>query len=215
MKQPQLYIAIMVAAVALGAPQSARSQAPAAGGTAGPAPVKLGAAELQTLVAPIALYPDALVAHILPASTASLDVVQAARFLHKNNGKAEPKPDAKWNTSVFVLLQFPDVLYRMDEDLDWTDQLGRAVLAQQADVMKAIQYARTVATANGALQSNDKQTVVVEQDVVKIVPANRRSSTFPRTNRRWSSSIRRVPGRRPRPQPLVWYRSGSRCAPGE
>jgi len=63
-------------------------------------------------VAPIALYPDALVAHVLPASTAGLDVVAAARFLRKNDGKAEPKPDAKWNTSVFVLLQFPDVLYR-------------------------------------------------------------------------------------------------------
>ena len=127
MKQPRLYTAILLAAVALGAPQGTFAQAPAAGNAAAPAPVKLGAAELRTLVAPIALYPDALVAHILPASTASVDVVQAARFLRKNNGKAEPKPDAKWNTSVFVLLQFPDVLYRMDENLDWTDNLGKAV----------------------------------------------------------------------------------------
>ena len=99
-------IAVMLAAVALAAPQGTSAQAPAAVDTAAQTPVKLGAAELQKLVAPIALYPDALVAHVLPASTAGLDVVQAARFLRKNNGKAEPKPDAKWNTSVFVLLQF-------------------------------------------------------------------------------------------------------------
>jgi len=162
----------MLAAVALAAPQGTSAQAPAAVDTAAQTPVKLGAAELQKLVAPIALYPDALVAHVLPASTAGLDVVQAARFLRKNNGKAEPKPDAKWNTSVFVLLQFPDVLYRMDENLDWTDNLGKAVLAQQADVMKAIQEVRTTAIANGALQTNDKQKVVVEQEAVKITPAN-------------------------------------------
>ncbi len=149
----------------------AAAQTPAAGDAA-PAPVNLGAAELQTLVAPIALYPDALIAHILPASTAEIDVVQAARFLRKNNGKATPKPDEKWNTSVFVLLQFPDVLYRMDENLDWTEKLGNAVIAQQADVMKAIQAVRTAATSNGALHSNDKQTVVVEYDTVKILPSN-------------------------------------------
>ena len=171
MKQPQLcIIAIMLAAVALGAPQGTFAQAPAAGDTAAQAPVKLGAAELQKLVAPIALYPDALLAHVLPASTAGMDVVAAARFLRKNNGKAEPKPDAKWNTSVFVLLQFPDVLYRMDENLEWTDNLGKAVLAQQADVMKAIQEVRTTAMANGALQTNDKQKVVVEQEAVTDCP---------------------------------------------
>jgi hypothetical protein len=94
----------MLAAVALGAPQGTFAQAPAADDTAAQAPVKLGAAELQTLVAPIALYPDALLAHVLPASTAGLDVVAAARFLRKNNGKAEPKPDAKWNTTCLSLL---------------------------------------------------------------------------------------------------------------
>ncbi|MDM8008387.1 MAG: DUF3300 domain-containing protein [Phycisphaerae bacterium] len=173
MKGPPLCIvAILLSGVAPGAPQATFAQAPAAADTAAQAPVKLGAAELQKLVAPIALYPDALLAHVLPASTAGLDVVQAARFLRKNNGKAEPKPDAKWNTSVFVLLQFPDVLYRMDENLDWTDNLGKAVLAQQADVMKAIQQVRTTAMANGALQTNDKQKVVVEQEAVKIAPAN-------------------------------------------
>ena len=134
MKRPQVYIiGIVLAAAALAAPRVTFAQAPAAADSAAPAPVKLGAAELQTLVAPIALYPDALIAHILPASTAGMDVVQAARFLRKNNGKAEPKPDEKWNTSVFVLLQFPDVLYKMDENLDWTGKLGEAVIAQQPD----------------------------------------------------------------------------------
>lgn len=173
MKQSKLHlIGIMVAGIALGTAESAFSQAPAAGNDVAPAPIKLGSAELETLVAPIALYPDALVAHILPASTASSDVVKAARFLRKNNGKAEPKPNEKWNTSVFVLLQFPEVLYHMDENLDWTDELGRAVIAQQADVMKAIQDVRETAMANGALQSNDKQNVVVKQEVITIAPAD-------------------------------------------
>jgi hypothetical protein len=151
---------------------SSAAQAPASGDTAQSAPVKLSSADLQDLVAPIALYPDALIAHILPASTAALDLVQAARFLRKNNGKADPRPNQKWNTSVFVLLQFPDVIYRMDENLDWTQSLGQAVLAQQADVMKSIQAIRASANAAGTLQSNDKQSVVIQQDVVQIVPTD-------------------------------------------
>ncbi|MEW6252490.1 MAG: DUF3300 domain-containing protein, partial [Planctomycetota bacterium] len=180
MERRRLAITLVFAVIGVGLARDAAAQAPA--GDATPAPIKLGAEELQKLVAPIALYPDALLAHILPASTAGVDVVQAARFLRKNNGKAEPKPDAQWNTSVFVLLHFPDVLYRMDENLDWTDKLGQAVLAQQADVMKAIQQVRAAATAKGMLQSNDKQKVVVQEGAIEVVPANPQTVYVPTYN---------------------------------
>ncbi len=160
--------------------RAARAQTGASDG--GPAPstnaTAAGAAhltsdQLQTLVAPIALYPDALIAHVLPASTAPLEVVDAARYLRKHNGKADKPPEgSNWNSSVVVLLKFPDVLYRMDKDLDWTSRLGAAVTAQQADVMKAIQRVRSLAQAAGNLVSNDKQTVVVQQGDIIIEPAS-------------------------------------------
>ncbi len=145
------------------------AQAPAVeGGAAPPVPAE----ELDKLVAPIALYPDDLVAIILPAATNPLQLVQADRFLDKR--KTDPKlpVDDKWDDSVKALLNYPDVVKTMSGDLDWTAALGEAVVADQGAVLEAVQVFRRKTQAVGNLKSDDKQVVVVEKEVIKIVPAN-------------------------------------------
>lgn len=130
--------------------------------------------ELDELVAPIALYPDALLAQVLPAATRPLQIVQATRYLERQGGSVEELPETPWDPAVTALLHFPGVLNRMNDDLDWTIRLGDAVVARQPDVMDAIQRVRHQARAVGNLGSNDKQTVVVEQEVIRIAPATPR-----------------------------------------
>jgi hypothetical protein len=134
----------------------------------------LDAGRLDQLVAPIALYPDALLAQVLMASTYPLEVVQADRWA-KSNKKLEgdkltealSKQD--WDASVKQLVSTPTVLDMMNTQLDWTQQLGDAVLAQQADVMDAIQRLRTKAQANGKLETAKEQKVEVTQQADKQV----------------------------------------------
>ncbi|HKE12989.1 MAG TPA: DUF3300 domain-containing protein [Myxococcota bacterium] len=140
--------------------------------------------ELEQLVAPIALYPDGLLAQVLMASTYPLEVVEAARFAKANpNLKDEALNNAlkqqSWDPSVKSLLSFPQVLTMMDEKLDWTQKLGDAFLAQQKDVMDAVQRLRGKAQAEGNLKSNEQQTVTVEEQppasgsqVIVIQPSN-------------------------------------------
>lgn len=127
--------------------------------------------ELQDLVGRVALYPDDLLALILPASTTPLDIVKAQRFLTKYAANKSLKPDPSISEPVMNLLTYPDVINLMGDDLDWTEALGQAVTAQQADVLEAIQIFRRKAQAAGNLQSDDKQLVVVKQETVQIVPA--------------------------------------------
>jgi hypothetical protein len=124
--------------------------------------------QLDQLVAPIALYPDPLLSQVLIASTYPLEVVQADRWAEKNKElKGDALNDAlakeDWDDSVKALAAVPDVLAMMNEDLDWTSKLGDAVLAQQADVMDAIQRLRALAQSNGKLESNEQQTVTVTE----------------------------------------------------
>lgn len=126
--------------------------------------------QLDQLVAPIALYSDPLLAQVLIASTYPLEVVQAERWLEKNKDlKGEALDEAlvkeDWDDSINALVEVPAVLEMMNKDLDWTSQLGDAVLAQQADVMGAVQRLRTLAHENGKLESSDQQTVTVTQEV--------------------------------------------------
>ena len=132
----------------------------------------MSAEDLDNLVGRIALYPDDLVAIILPASTNPLQLVQADRFLDKR--KADPKLpiDEKWDDSVKALVNYPDIVKMMSGDLDWTSALGEAVVADQGAVLEAIQAFRRRAEAAGNLKSNDKQVVTVEKTVIQIVPAN-------------------------------------------
>ena len=136
--------------------------------------------ELDALVAPIALYPDTLVAEVLMASTYPLEVVQADRWATENkNLKGDELKNAvgkqAWDESVKSLVATPSVLTMMSGKLDWTQKLGDAVLAQQPDIMDAIQRLRSKAQANKKLSSTKEQKVTVKQDqnkqVIVIEPA--------------------------------------------
>jgi hypothetical protein len=150
--------------------------------------------ELEQVVAPIALYPDPLLAQVLMASTYPLEVVEAARF-QKEHPELEDDAldkalqDQTWDASVKSLLSFPDVLTMMNEKLDWTQKLGDAFLAQQSAVMDSVQRLRAKAKAEGNLETTEQQKVIVEpapapppdvvvveappsQTIIKIEPAN-------------------------------------------
>ena len=156
-------------------------EAPAAQGAADAEQQLLDAGQLDQLVAPIALYPDALVAQVLMASTYPLEVVQADRWAKANKALQGDKLDdaltkQDWDASVKALVATPTVLATMNDDLEWTAKLGDTVLAQQADVMDAIQRLRSLAQANGKLATTEQQTVTVTQEadkpVIVIAPAS-------------------------------------------
>jgi hypothetical protein len=165
--------------LAIGFATQAIAQAPAAaGGVALPPSPE----ELSKLVGRIALYPDDLVAIILPASTNPLQLVQADRFLDKR--KADPKLpiDDKWDDAVKSLLNYPDVVKMMSNDLEWTTALGEAVVADQGAVIDAVQAFRRQAQAVGNLKSDDKQVVKVEKEIVYIEPADPQVIYVPQYN---------------------------------
>ena len=125
-------------------------------------------AELDQLVAPIALYPDPLLSEVLMASAYPLEVVQAARWLQANKDLKGDQLKAavdkqSWDESIKSLVATPSVLEMLNDKLDWTQKLGDAVVAQQTDVMDAIQRLRTKAQANNKLTSTNEQRVSVNQ----------------------------------------------------
>jgi len=127
--------------------------------------------QLEILLAPIALYPDALVALILPAATHPSEIVLASRFLSAG-GKEEEIESQLWDDSVKALARFPEVVEFMDENLEWTQDIGDAFVAHPAEVMGAIQSLRARATRNGTLASTPQQQVVFEDDnTIRIIPA--------------------------------------------
>jgi len=145
--------------------------------------------ELDQIVAPIALYPDSLLAQIFMASTYPLEVVQAARWVKTNkNLKGDALTAAlekeNWDPSVKSLVNFPQVLDMMNERLDWTQKMGDAVLAQQKDVMDTVQKLRLKAQAEGNLKTTQQQTVVVEKETQTIIiePANPQAVYVPTYN---------------------------------
>ncbi|HSI10257.1 MAG: DUF3300 domain-containing protein [Rariglobus sp.] len=129
-------------------------------------------AQIDELLAPVALYPDPLIAIILPAATFPADVVMAARYL-KDGGTPAAIESQDWDDSVKALARYPDVVKWMDENLAWTKQLGSVFVLQPAAVMSGTQRLRTEAIAAGNLKTTPQQTVVVEREVVRIVPAQR------------------------------------------
>jgi hypothetical protein len=132
----------------------------------------VSAEDLRELVGPIALYPDDLVAIVLPASTYPLQVVQAARLLEERKRDSSLKPSEDWDDSVVALLNYPEIIKLMNDDLDWTYDLGTAVLNQRADVLAAVQDFRDEAYAAGNLKSDERQTVARTDDAIEIKPAN-------------------------------------------
>ena len=133
--------------------------------------------ELDQLLAPIALYPDALLAQILMASTYPLEVVAADRWVKSHSYLMGDERQAAlegqtWDPSIKGLVLVPQVLSMMDERLDWTEKLGDAFLAQQQDVMETVQSLRAKAQAAGNLISTPQQTVATESGTVSIQPTN-------------------------------------------
>jgi len=135
--------------------------------------------EIDQLVAPIALYPDSLLAQVLAASTYPLEVVKAAQFVEQNKGLKGEKlmqaaKDKDWDPSVKAMLEFPDVLLMMNEKIDWTQKLGDAFLSQQKDVMASAQRLRQKAQESGNLKTTKEQKVIVEEQTKTIIiePAN-------------------------------------------
>lgn len=136
-------------------------------------------AELDSMLAPVALYPDSVLSHVLIAATYPLEVIQAARWSREHPGlRGEDAVAAverrNWDPSVKALVAFPELLGRMDEDLDWTQNLGDAFLVQEEDVIASIQYLRSEAYSQGHLKSNDRVKVVREKEYIYIEPARTR-----------------------------------------
>ncbi len=137
--------------------------------------------QLDSLVAPVALYPDPLLAQVLAASTYPLEVVQVQRWLKSNStlkGEELTKAAAKqpWDASVQALVAFPSALKLLDDNIQWTTELGNAFLDQQSDVMDAVQRMRKKAKDNGKLESSKEQKVEVKtvetKTIVEIRPAD-------------------------------------------
>ena len=130
--------------------------------------------EIDQLMAPIALYPDDLLAQVLVASTYPLEIVQAARFVEQNKELKGEKlmqaaKDKDWDPSVKAMLEFPDVLKMMNEKLEWTEKLGDAFLSQQKDVMASAQRLRQKAQESGNLKTTKEQKVIVEKETKTII----------------------------------------------
>ncbi|HQR18742.1 MAG TPA: DUF3300 domain-containing protein, partial [Gemmatimonadales bacterium] len=162
---------------------TAQEKAPTAAATATAASdsAKLPMAQLEALVAPIALYPDPLLAQTLVAATYPLEIVQLQQWLEKHPGlkdKALADSVAKqpWDPSIQSMAIVPEVVKRLADDIQWTTELGNAFLAQQEDVMDAVQAMRKKAVEKGALTSNEQQKVdtqiVEKQTVIVVQPAN-------------------------------------------
>jgi hypothetical protein len=160
-------LAGMPLAVSMLAPATAVAQTPA----------KVSSQQLDSLTAPIALYPDALLAQVLMASTFPQDVEAAAAWSkanpqYKGDDAVKAVASQPWDPSVQSLVAFPQVLATMASKPDWVTHLGNAFLAQPNDVMDSVQRLRKQAQSAGNLKSSEQQKVVVEQNTIQIQPAN-------------------------------------------
>jgi len=168
-------LAALIARLACAA-EEAPDGTPAAAQTA-----KFSPAQIEQLVAPIALYSDGLAVQVLIAATYPLEVVEAARWRTKNASlKGEALDQAlesqDWDPSVESLTRFPDLLQRMSDNLDWTKDLGDAFLGQKDDVLDTVQRMRAKAYESGALKTTKEQVVtrevVKEKEVIRVEPAD-------------------------------------------
>jgi hypothetical protein len=172
---------VLIVAVA-SAPLTAASQSPPSPPSPPTPPAPQPVAQqtpqqLQELVAPIALYPDALVAQILAASTYPAEDVEADRWMQDHSDlKGDQLGDSvnaqSWDPSVKALTQFPSVLTNLDKNISWTSSLGEAYVNQQQDVMTAVQVMRQRAQQAGKLQSDSQQTVTTQSSNIVIQPTN-------------------------------------------
>jgi hypothetical protein len=182
--------------------------------------------EVEALVAPIALYPDALLSQVLMAATYPLEVVQAARWVKANpNVKGDAALKAvegqKWDVSVKSLVAFPQILEPMSDKIDWTQKLGDAFLADQKAVLGAVQQLRQRAQQSGNLKSSEQQKVLVEeaapqQTVIRIEPADPQVIYVPAYNPTVVYGAWAYPAYPPYywPPPAYYYPAGGALAAG-
>src|SRR5499427_8378408 len=175
-------VAIVCAMLLL--PGNAIALASATGNAVPQNAVKIPADQLDALVAPIALYPDNLLSQTLVASTYPLEIIQLQQWLDKNQhlaGNQQALSDAvkkqPWDPSIQAMAALPDLVKRLADDIQWTTDLGNAFLAQQSDVMDAVQRMRKKAQDKGSLKSNEQQKVETQkvesgQQVIIIEQAN-------------------------------------------
>ncbi|HET9536730.1 MAG TPA: DUF3300 domain-containing protein [Mesorhizobium sp.] len=176
--------------------------------TAAPAPEPLSADELEVLVARIALYPDELVALISAASLYPLQIVDAARYLEAYATDKNLKPKESWDGSVVSLLNYPEVVKMMSDDLEWTQAFGDALAYQQKDVLIAIQQLREEAVAKNIIKSDDKMKVETSGDNIIIQSASSEKVYVPRYEPAMlyePSYVAQPVGYYPNPYPSYWY----------
>ena len=137
----------------------------------GPAGPALTPDQLDQLAGPIALYPDPLIAEILPAATFPSQIVMADRYVGQG-GDPNLIADQGWDPSIQAMAHYPNVLKWMDDNLAWTTQLGQAFVSQQADVMNAIQQLRAKAQSLGNLPTTPQESVVTDDGDIQIEPVN-------------------------------------------
>ena len=130
------------------------------------------AEELENLVSPVALYPDDLLAIVLPAAAYPLQIVQAARFLEELENDSSLKPDENWDEAVIALLNYPEVIDLLNSDLEWTWQLGEAVLNQEKEVIEAVEAFRDRAMLAGNLKTDEHQVVGYDDGAIEITPVD-------------------------------------------
>lgn len=171
-----IFVALTVAWAAPTMGQSAGSEGTGSAQTQNSNAPVFSAQEIDAMVAPIALYPDALLSQVLMAATYPLEIVQAARW-SKSTGNTggdaalSKVSDQTWDPSVQSLVAFPKLLTMMSDQLDWTQKIGDAFLAQQGDVMDSVQRLRAQAQKAGNLSSNAQQNVSTEGQTIIIAPA--------------------------------------------
>ena len=160
------------------APAVAAQEVAAAQDTAPATDALLTPDEIDTLIGPVALFTDNLLAQVLTAATYPLDVVKAGRFLAQSPdlsdaARADAVAQKDWDVSVQQLAAgFPSVITRMADHIDWTEQVGDAVLVQTDDVLDSVQRLRSLAKVNGYLETNAAQVVEVSESAISIAPAS-------------------------------------------
>jgi hypothetical protein len=164
-------LSCLIANVTLAAQAASRRSESNTSTVAVPAGGGLSEEQMDNLLAPIALYPDPLLAQLLPASTFVDQIDQAARWLRSHNNNSAGVDDEQWDVTVKSVAHYPQVVYTMSDKLDWTTALGQAYVNQSTDVLMSVQRLRARAKSTGHLASTPQQLVIVEQEVIKIVPA--------------------------------------------
>jgi hypothetical protein len=161
------------ATTSTGKPAATAATAAATDSTA-PVATKFGADQLEQMVAPVALYPDPLLTQVFMASTFPVQIVMAARWMEKNPGlKEKALEDAlksqTWDASVKSLCGFPDLLKRLNENLDWAQDMGEAFMAQRSEVLDAVQRMRGKAYESGNLKTTEQQKVEQQPDKIIVI----------------------------------------------